>query len=165
MNVFERAARPFVVFVERFYPDAFVFAILLTLVTFAMTVGLADETPAAAVEIWGLGLTGLLSFIAQIALTLICAHAVAHTGDRATLRASRELQAEGAAYVALAALGLDTARATLPYLKGWAGGDDDALAAELSAIDRVASRLLALVDGASPADDASLTDGASPADR
>ena len=70
------------------------------------------------------------------------AHAVAHTGDRETSRAS-ELQAEGAAYVALAALGLDTARARLPSLKGWG---DDALAAELSAIDRIAGRLLALVD-------------------
>ena len=66
-------------------------------------------------------------------------------------RASKELQAEGAAYVALAALGLDTARATLPYLRGWAGGDDDALAAELDAIDRIAGRVLALVDEAVPA--------------
>ncbi len=79
MNPFERAAQPFVSFVERFYPDAFVFAILLTLLTFVLAVTLAGETPAAAVEIWGLGLTGLLSFIAQIALTLICAHALAHT--------------------------------------------------------------------------------------
>lgn len=79
MKVLERVAQPFVVFVERFYPDAFAFAILLTLVSFAMAVGVAGETPAAAVEIWGLGLTGLLSFIAQIALTLICAHALAHT--------------------------------------------------------------------------------------
>ncbi len=74
------------------------------------------------------------------------AHAVAHTGDRETSRASKELQAEGAAYVALAALGLDTARASLPYLKGW--GDDERMAAELDAIDRIAGRLLALVDDA-----------------
>ncbi|PAP75093.1 ArdC-like ssDNA-binding domain-containing protein [Rubrivirga marina] len=72
------------------------------------------------------------------------AHAVAHTGDRETPRASKEVQAEGAAYVALAALGLDTARASLPYLKGW--GDDERMAAELDAIDRIAGRLLALVD-------------------
>ena len=96
------------------------------------------------------------------------AHAVAHgpdapgldaegdgtdgeTGDgRRPSRASAELQAEGAAFVALAALGLDTARASLPYLRDWAGGDDDALAAELAAVDRVAGRLLALVDGADP---------------
>lgn len=79
LNPFERAAQPFVRFVERFYPDAFVFAILLTLLTFVLAVTVAGETPAAAVRIWGLGLTGLLSFIAQIALTLICAHALAHT--------------------------------------------------------------------------------------
>jgi len=77
------------------------------------------------------------------------AHAVAHTGDRNTPRASRELQAEGAAYVALAALGLDTARASLPYLKGW--GDGDRLAAELATIDRVAGRLLAFVDDSAEA--------------
>ncbi|HIF20708.1 MAG TPA: ImmA/IrrE family metallo-endopeptidase [Gemmatimonadetes bacterium] len=84
------------------------------------------------------------------------AHAVAHAGGAPTAeavltsqsRASKELQAEGAAYVALAALGLDTARATLPYLRGWACGDDDALAAELDAIDRIAARVLALADEA-----------------
>ena len=74
------------------------------------------------------------------------AHAVAHGPEAAERpsRASAELQAEGAAYVALAALGLDTARASLPYVRGWASGDD-ALAAELSAIDRIAGRLLDLV--------------------
>ena len=80
------------------------------------------------------------------------AHAVAHSQGgpsaeavlSAQSRASKELQAEGAAFVALAALGLDTARASLPYLKGW--GDDDALSAELLVIDRIAGRLLALID-------------------
>lgn len=84
------------------------------------------------------------------------AHALAHvpatTPVKASVsKASMELQAEGAAYVALAALGLDTGRASLPYLKGWADGDDDALAAELAAIDRIAGRLLALIEAAGPA--------------
>jgi antirestriction protein ArdC len=74
------------------------------------------------------------------------AHALAHDGDRETTRSQKELQAEGAAYVALAALGLDTARASLAYLKGWAGGDDDKLLAELGAIDRIAADLLARVE-------------------
>ncbi len=73
------------------------------------------------------------------------AHVLAHTGDRETTQASKELQAEGGAFVALAALGLRTDRATLPYLKGWASGDDDALAAELAAIDRIAGHLLDLI--------------------
>ena len=77
------------------------------------------------------------------------AHALAHNpqGERPD-RAAMELQAEGAAYVALSALGLDTSRAALPYLKGWAGGDDDKLLAELTAIDRIARDLLALVEAA-----------------
>ena len=45
------------------------------------------------------------------------AHALARNGDRETTRAQNELQAEGAAFVALAALGLDTSRASLPYLR------------------------------------------------
>lgn len=69
-------------------------------------------------------------------------HAVAHAGDVTTTRAQKELQAEGAAYVVLAALGLDTARAALPYLKGWSGGSDEALTGELAAIDRIARGLL-----------------------
>lgn len=81
------------------------------------------------------------------------AHAVAHSqgapGAEVVLdsqgRAPKELQAEGAAYVALAALGLDTSRASLPYLKSWAGHEDDALAAELDAIDRVAGLILHVV--------------------
>ena len=78
-------------------------------------------------------------------------HALAHdpsglaaSGGETTAR--RELQAEGAAFVALAALGLDTSRASLPYLKGWARGDDAALGQELAAIDRIAQDLLRRVE-------------------
>ena len=74
------------------------------------------------------------------------AHALAHYGDWETSRSQKELQAEGAAYVALAALGLDTSRAALPYLRGWAGGDDEKLLAELGAIDRIAVDLLRRVE-------------------
>ncbi|MCP3984999.1 MAG: short-chain fatty acid transporter [bacterium] len=72
-------ARPFVAFVERFYPDSFVFAILLTGATFALTIGLTETPGGEALEIWGHGLKGLLPFITQIALTLLCAHSLAHT--------------------------------------------------------------------------------------
>jgi short-chain fatty acids transporter len=75
----ERLARPFVIFVERFYPDAFVFAILLTGLTFVLATGLTETGANEALTIWGLGLAGLLPFITQIALTLLCAHALAHT--------------------------------------------------------------------------------------
>ena len=62
-----------------------------------------------------------------------------------TTTAQRELQAEGAAFVALSALGLDTSRASLPYLEGWSGGDAEALRREMTAIDRISRELLARV--------------------
>ncbi len=80
------------------------------------------------------------------------AHALAHDPadrgrtDPGVTTAQRELQAEGAAFMALSALGLDTARASLPYLKGWAGSDDDALRRELGAIDQIARDLLARLE-------------------
>ena len=77
------------------------------------------------------------------------AHALAHASDTTTSRAQKELQAEGAAFVVLAALGLDTARASLPYLKGWSGGSDETLTGELAAIDRIARDLLARIEARS----------------
>ena len=74
-----RLARPFVVFVERFYPDPFVFAIGLTVIVFFMALGLTDATPGDTVVAWGDGLAGLMTFIGQLALTIVTAHALAHT--------------------------------------------------------------------------------------
>jgi len=74
-----KLARPFVVFVERFYPDPFVFAIGLTAIVFFMALGLTDAGPADAVVAWGDGLAGLMTFIGQLALTIVTAHALAHT--------------------------------------------------------------------------------------
>ena len=74
-----RLARPFVVFVERFYPDPFVFAIGLTGIVFLMALGLTDAGPGDAVVAWGDGLAGLMTFIGQLALTIVTAHALAHT--------------------------------------------------------------------------------------
>lgn len=74
-----KLARPFVIFVERFYPDPFVFAIALTTIVFLMALGLTDAGPTDAVVAWGDGLAGLMTFIGQIALTIVAAHALAHT--------------------------------------------------------------------------------------
>lgn len=79
MKIFQKLSSPFVVFVERYYPDAFVFVILLTFVTFGLAIGLTDSTPLDAVNAWGSGLTALLTFMAQICITLFTAHALAHT--------------------------------------------------------------------------------------
>jgi short-chain fatty acids transporter len=72
-------AKPFIVFVERFYPDPFVFAIALTFIVYLMALGLTDAGPIDTLAAWGTGLAGLLEFITQIAIVLITAHALAHT--------------------------------------------------------------------------------------
>jgi len=75
----DRAARPFVAFSERYYPDAFVFAIGLTGLTFALAVATTPTTAAEALSIWGGGLTNFLGFAMQICIVLAAAHALAHT--------------------------------------------------------------------------------------
>ncbi len=79
MKVFQRLSSPFVTFVERFYPDPFVFVILLTLLTFLLTFGLTDTTPVESIQYWGGGLSALLTFMGQLSITLVTAHALAHT--------------------------------------------------------------------------------------
>lgn len=85
MRFFQLLARPFVVFVERYYPDPFVFVVLLSALTFLLSLVLADATPAVALSAWGDGLPSLLSFTAQICITLLTAHALAHTDRVQTL--------------------------------------------------------------------------------
>jgi short-chain fatty acids transporter len=74
-----RVTRPFTALVERFYPDPFVFAILLSGVIFVACVGLTDAGPKQTLYAWGDGLDGLMAFIGQLALTLVASHALAHT--------------------------------------------------------------------------------------
>jgi short-chain fatty acids transporter len=79
MKIFQRLSNPFVIFVERYYPDAFVFVVLLTLLTFGLAIGLTNATAIDAVNAWGGGLSALLGFMAQICIILFAAHALAHT--------------------------------------------------------------------------------------
>ena len=84
------------------------------------------------------------------------AHALAH-GDarqRGLDKATTEIQAEGAAYLACYALGLDTSAATLPYLRTWTAGAEsederrEIITAQLGAIDRIGWRLVERVEAA-----------------
>jgi short-chain fatty acids transporter len=111
-------ARPFIAFVERFYPDPFVFAIGLTFVVFGLTLGLTDATPPEALGAWGNGLAGLLEFIAQISIVLITGHALAHTDAmrRLLIRIASVPRSPNAAY------GLVTLVAALASLLNWGFG-------------------------------------------
>ena len=79
MKLLNKAVRPFVIFVERYYPDPFIFAIALTFIVVALALLLTPSGPVEVLEAWGGGLQNLLAFMAQIAITLITAHALAHT--------------------------------------------------------------------------------------
>ncbi|MEM8936654.1 MAG: TIGR00366 family protein [Pseudomonadota bacterium] len=79
MSLLNRAVRPFEVFVERFYPDPFVFAVLLSVLTFGLAIGFTDATPVTAIAAWGGGLSQLMAFVGQVCLMLVVAHALAHT--------------------------------------------------------------------------------------
>ncbi|WP_293878909.1 TIGR00366 family protein [uncultured Brevibacterium sp.] len=74
-----KLARPFVILVEKLFPESFVFAIGLSIVVFLACWGLTDSGPMQIIDAWGTGLADLLSFMAQISLTVLCAHALAHT--------------------------------------------------------------------------------------
>lgn len=79
MKIFQALARPFVTFVERYYPDAFIFVIILSVITFISALFLTDATVSSALLAWGDGLSMLFKFTAQITIIMIGAHSLAHT--------------------------------------------------------------------------------------
>ena len=75
-------------FFSRYYPDPIVFTIGLTFLTFAACIAATPLGPVDAVIAWGDGLSNLLSFMAQIGITLLLSHALTNTAPvAAALRA------------------------------------------------------------------------------
>jgi len=79
LGIFNSLSKPFVKLVERFYPDAFIFVIVLSVLTFILALVNTDSTPVEVLEAWGNGLPKLFTFTAQITIIMITAHALAHT--------------------------------------------------------------------------------------
>lgn len=118
MGFFQLLARPFVAFVERYYPDPFVFVVLLSLLAFLLSTLLAGASPALALSSWGDGLPSLLAFTAQICITLLTAHALAHTDKaQALLRRIGNIPK-----TPVSAYGLVTLSAGLGSLIAWSLG-------------------------------------------
>ena len=76
---FNSLSKPFVKIVEKYYPDAFIFVVVLSVLTFILALVNTDSTPIAILEAWGNGLPKLFTFTAQITIIMITAHALAHT--------------------------------------------------------------------------------------
>ena len=63
--------------VQRWLPEPFVFAILLTFVAAVLAMPICHQTPLEVVEHWGGGVWNLLAFAMQMALVLVCGSALA----------------------------------------------------------------------------------------
>src|SRR5690625_966547 len=65
--------------VQRFLPDAFIFAIILTFVVFIMGMIFVDNSPMEMVSYWGEGFWDLLEFSMQMALIVVTGYVLANT--------------------------------------------------------------------------------------
>ncbi len=65
--------------VQRYLPDAFLFAIILTFIVFLLGVFFTDSGPVQMVEHWGTGFWDLLAFAMQMSLIVVTGYILAST--------------------------------------------------------------------------------------
>ncbi|CAM5796417.1 MULTISPECIES: short-chain fatty acid transporter [Brevibacillus] len=65
--------------VQRYLPDAFLFAVILTFLVFVAGIVVNGKSPLEMVSFWGDGFWGLLSFTMQMVLILVTGHTLAET--------------------------------------------------------------------------------------
>jgi len=75
--MFRRVINFCVRLVQRWLPEPFIFAILLTFVAALLAMPICHQSPVEVVEHWGGGVWGLLSFAMQMSLVLVCGSALA----------------------------------------------------------------------------------------
>lgn len=63
--------------VQKYLPEPFIFAILLTILAFVIAIPICQQTPIEAIEHWGNGVWTLLGFAMQMALVLVCGSTLA----------------------------------------------------------------------------------------
>ena len=63
--------------VQRWLPEPFIFAIVLTLVAACLAMPICHQTPVEVIEHWGGGIWNLLAFAMQMALVLVCGSTLA----------------------------------------------------------------------------------------
>jgi len=87
--------------VERYLPDPFIFVLVLTLLVFALGIGVERQSPVAMVEFWGGGFWNLLTFGMQMVLVLTTGFVLASTPffRRILSALARSVSTPGAAIV------------------------------------------------------------------
>lgn len=75
--MFRKIINSCVKMVQKYLPEPFIFAILLTVLAFIIAIPICKQTPIEAIEHWGNGVWSLLSFAMQMALVLVCGSTLA----------------------------------------------------------------------------------------
>ena len=75
--MFQKIIRGCVKVVQRYLPEPFIFAVILTSLAFVIAMPVCRQTPLEVVEHWGNGVWSLLAFAMQMALVLVCGSTLA----------------------------------------------------------------------------------------
>ena len=75
--MFRKMVNASVRLVQRYLPEPFIFALLLTFIAFAVAIPVCKQTPLEVLNNWGNGVWGLLAFSMQMALVLVCGSTLA----------------------------------------------------------------------------------------
>lgn len=79
MGMLRSLSNVFTRFMQKFLPDAILFAILLSFITYLAGIFIAGSNPFELLTSWGNGLWDLLAFSMQVTLTLVSSYILAHT--------------------------------------------------------------------------------------
>ena len=75
--MFQKIIRGCVKLVQKYLPEPFIFAIILTLVAMIVAMPVCKQTPLEVITNWGDGVWNLLDFAMQMALVLVCGSTLA----------------------------------------------------------------------------------------
>ena len=76
-TILQKVSQFFVVLLQRYLPDPFIFAIVLTFVVFLLVMPSTGQSPMQVVDAWAGGFWDLLSFSMQMAMVVLTGHAMA----------------------------------------------------------------------------------------
>ncbi|WP_372740256.1 short-chain fatty acid transporter [Neptunomonas sp.] len=77
LTVLQRLSKFFVILLQRYLPDPFIFAIVLTLLVFVLVMPSTGQGPMQVVDAWAGGFWALLTFSMQMAMVVVTGHAMA----------------------------------------------------------------------------------------
>ncbi|AJA47874.1 short-chain fatty acids transporter [Clostridium pasteurianum DSM 525 = ATCC 6013] len=77
--MFKKITNTLVTLVQKYLPDPFLFACILTVIVFISGIIVTKQTPLAMLIHWNSGFWGLLSFSMQMALIVVTGHTLANT--------------------------------------------------------------------------------------